>query len=98
MNEAIPWYRSPVFVGVATAILAQLAVVLPKVAAALGLTSPDAINHSVNAIFDSISLAATAYAAIKRVKAPIQPLTTTQAKADVHPATIKAQDAATHIE
>lgn len=86
--DALPWYRSPVYVSQVVTFLSALTAIAPKVATALGLTSTDAINQTVTAVFGVIALGSTAYGAIKRARSAIQPLTLTQTGADVHPNTV----------
>jgi hypothetical protein len=86
--NAIPWYRSPVYIGAVVTILSTLASLAPKTFTALGLTSPDAISHTVDTVFQLIALGAGAFTAYKRSSSTAQPLTLTQTGADIHPATI----------
>lgn len=83
--NALPFYKSPVYMGAVVTILSTLASLAPKTFAALGLTSPGAISHTVDIVFQLIALVAAAFTAYKRSQSPIQPLTLTQAGADVHP-------------
>ncbi|MES1993181.1 MAG: hypothetical protein V4457_06150 [Pseudomonadota bacterium] len=87
---AQPWYTSPVFKGAAVAILSQLATALPSLAAKFGLTSSDKINAAVEGVLQVVSLAATGYALVKRVKSPTSPLTLNAKAAAVHPNTVIA--------
>ena len=84
--QAIPWYRSPVYIGAVVTILSTLASLTPKTFLALGLTSPDTISHTVDTVFQLIALVAGGFTAYKRSSSSIQPLTLTQSGADVHPA------------
>lgn len=75
---AIPWYRSPVFIGAVVSIVSQLLVLT-------GLTdkvSPEDVAKYVDAVFQVIALAAAVFAAVQRQRSTIQPLTMTQAGAD----------------
>jgi len=83
--NALPFYKSPVYIGAIVTILSTLASLAPKTFTALGLTSPDAISHTVDTVFQLIALGAGAFTAYKRSSSTIQPLTLTQASADVHP-------------
>jgi hypothetical protein len=74
-------------IGTVVTILSMLAGAVPKAAAALGLTSPAAISNDVTAVFTVIGLLAGLFTAVSRAKAGVQPLTLTQAAADIHPAT-----------
>lgn len=84
--NAIPWYRSPVYVGAVVTIISTLLSLVPKLAAALGLTSPDAISHAVDSAFQLVALAAGVFTAYKRQSSPDQPLTLTKTGAETHPA------------
>lgn len=81
---AIPWYRSPVYIGAVVTVVSSLASVAPKAATELGLTSSDAISHLVDTVFGVVTVASGAYTAYKRSKSPVQPITMTQARADNH--------------
>jgi hypothetical protein len=85
---AVPWYQSPVQIAQLTTAVTALAAVSPKVAAFLGLTTPDAINTTVQNVCGGVSFLALLYGIFKRAKSPIQPLTLTQARADTHAATV----------
>lgn len=84
--NAIPWYRSPVYIGAIVTILSTLASLAPKTFSTLGLTSPDSISHTVDTVFQFIALGAAVFTAYKRSNSTVQPLTLTQAAADAHPA------------
>ncbi len=84
--NAIPWYRSPVFVSAAVSVVSSLIGLTPRLAVALGLTSPGAIQSAVDSVFQVIGLGAALYAAVKRQSSEIQPLTLSQKAADAHPA------------
>lgn len=78
MNEIIPWYRSPVFVGVIVSVIMQVLALLhvaDKVAEA-------DLSKLVDLVLQLIALAAAGYAAWKRQRSPIQPLASTQKSAD----------------
>ena len=83
-TPAIPWYRSPVYIGAVVTILSTLASLAPKTFVALGLTSPDSISHTVDTVFQLITLAAGGFTAYKRSSSTMQPLTLNQASADAH--------------
>jgi hypothetical protein len=89
--SALPWYKSQVLISQIVTVISAITAIAPKVATALGLTSVDAINQTVTAVFGVIAVAATAYGAVRRVNSPLQPLTLTQADADAHPATVATQ-------
>lgn len=60
----------------------------PKVGQVLGLTSPGAISNAVTVTFGFITVIAPVFGSIMRARSKIQPLTLTQAGADVHPNTL----------
>lgn len=75
--NALQFLHSPVFVGIAVSFVSHAA-------AMFGAHISDVvINTAVQNGLECVSLAAAGYAAYKRWRAPVQPLTTTQAKADV---------------
>jgi hypothetical protein len=82
MLNPIPWYKSPVYVSGATTIVSTLIVLFPKAGAALGLTSPELINTTVNAVFEVIGLAAGLVTVIARGRSSVQPIAVSQASAD----------------
>ena len=94
MLNPIPWYKSPVYVSGAATVVSTLAVLFPKAGAALGLTSPDLVNTTVNAVFEVIALVAGAVTTVSRARSPVQPIAVSQAAADAAktPATQAAQD------
>ena len=85
---ALPWYRSPVMVGAVVTILSTLAGLAPKAFAAVGLNNPTAIETAVASAFQVFALLAGVFTAVKRTTSTVQPLTSTQASADAHPATM----------
>lgn len=91
--DAIPFYKSPVYIGAVVTILSTIASLSPKLAAILG--NPDAISQSVTSIFSVIALGAGLFTAVKRKNSTVQPLTLTQGGADVHPATLANAQAQT---
>jgi hypothetical protein len=96
MAAAIPWYRSPQTIGLITTFVAAAVALFPKAGAALGLTSPTAISTAVSNIAGIVAMIAPVVGTIVRAKQTSgQPITLTQAAADVHPATIAAIAAAT---
>jgi hypothetical protein len=94
MLNPIPWYKSPVYVSGATTIISTLAVLFPKAGAALGLTSPDLVNTTVNAIFEVIALVAGTVTTIARARSSVQPIAVSQISADAQktPQTQAAQN------
>lgn len=89
--DALPWYRSPVMVSQVVSAISALTAIAPKLATQFGLTSPDAITQVVTSVFGVIAFSAAMYGAIKRKNSTIQPLTLTQAGADIHPQTVANQ-------
>jgi hypothetical protein len=73
----MPWYRSPVYIGIAVSIVSQILAHAPKVAAAFGLIDPTAISTVVTDIFNGIGFLAVLYAERKRANSKLQPLTLT---------------------
>jgi|ERR1700722_208836 len=92
---ALPWYRSPVMIGAVVTIISTLAGLAPKAFAAVGLNNPTTIETTVAAAFQIFALLSGIFTAIKRTTSAVQPLTTTQAAADAHPATAAAVAAGT---
>lgn len=88
---AEPWYTSKVYIGAVTTIASVLASLAPKVFAALGLTSPDAVNVAVTSVFQVFALLAATYTATARAKSSVAPLTLTKVGADNHPNTLASR-------
>ena len=83
---ALPFYRSPVFIGALITIGSSLAsVVAPKLVTALGLNEPAGVAQATATISSVVTLAAGLFVAYKRKTSPLQPLTLTQKDADEHP-------------
>lgn len=82
--DAQPWYRSRVFIGAVVSILSQLVVLL---GIADQITTED-IAKWVDVSFQVIALGAAGYAAWKRKRSDIQPLTLNKTRAENHPATL----------
>ena len=80
----IPWYQSPVYVGIAVSLASQALAHAPKLAAAFGLVDPTAISTVVTDIFSGISFLAALYAERKRANSTMQPLTLTKGKSDAN--------------
>lgn len=74
--DALQFIHSPVFVGIAVAFVSHALAMFGK------HISAEIINNGVQEGLECVTLAASGYAAWKRWRAPIQPLTVTQAKAD----------------
>jgi hypothetical protein len=92
---ALPWYKSPVMIGAVVTIISTLAGLAPKAFAAVGLNNPTAIQTTVASAFQIFALLSGIYTAVKRTTSTVQPLTTTQAAADTHAATVSVVTAAT---
>lgn len=88
---AVPWYQSKVQIAQITSLVSAFIALFPKIGAALGLKTSDEINTTITTVFAFIAVAAPLVGTIFRAKSTIQPLTLTQAKADVHPATVAAE-------
>lgn len=91
---AIPWYQSPVQKAQIASLLAALVALSPKIGQVIGISTPGAAAAWVENIFGAITLLAPLIGTILRARSKLQPLTLTQGKADVHPATIAAERAA----
>lgn len=90
---AEPFYTSKVYIGAIVTILSQLAVIAPKVFAAIGWTSPEAINAGVTAALQTFTLVAAIYTATARAKSTVAPLTLNAAGAAVHANTVASNAA-----
>ena len=91
--DAIPWYKSPVYIGAVVTILSTLGSLSPKLAGLLGISTAADTATLVNNAFGIIALVAGVFTAIKRQTSIIQPLTLTAASAAAHPQTIANQQA-----
>jgi hypothetical protein len=87
---AVPWYQSPVQLAQTTAFVSAALALFPKIAASLGLETPDKVSNAVTVVFSCAAVVAPLLGMVLRAKSTIQPLTLTAAKADAHPATIAA--------
>jgi hypothetical protein len=88
---ALPWYQSPVMIAQVVTAITAFTAIAPQVAVKFGLTDQSAITNTVSSLFGVIAFIATLYGAFKRKTSTVQPLTMTQAAADVHPATAVAK-------
>jgi len=86
--DAIPWYRSPQQIGLVTTAVSALVAIFPKIGQLLGWSSPGDIANGVTAVFGAIAIIAPIIGTFIRAKSTVQPLTLTQAAAEVHPNTI----------
>ena len=87
---AAPWYQSPVQITQITTFISAVIAMFPKWGVAMGLETPEKINTAVTATFGFIAVIAPFVGMVLRAKSTIQPLTLTQGKADIHPATLMA--------
>jgi hypothetical protein len=78
----VPWYTSPVYKGIAVALICGIVSISPKVAASFGLIDKESINTFVTDLFQGIGMLSLVYAERKRAKSEIQPLTLSQKSAD----------------
>jgi|SRR5580693_4982404 hypothetical protein len=85
---ALPWYRSPVYIGAVTTVLSTLLSLSPKAATAIGLNTPGSVSSAVEAVFQIVALGAGIFTALKRQTSASQPLTLTQKGADTNTATV----------
>jgi hypothetical protein len=86
--DAIPWYKSPQQIGLVTTAVSAFIALFPKVGQLLGWSSPSDISNGVTAVFGVIALVAPIVGTFIRAKSTVQPLTLTQAGADIHPNTL----------
>jgi hypothetical protein len=84
MDPALPWYRSPVYVGIVTSILSQLL----ALAGRADLFPVEQLNAFVAGAFQFIAIGALAISEWKRRKSKDQPLTLTKAGAAAAAATV----------
>ncbi|HVJ23310.1 MAG TPA: hypothetical protein VM756_05165 [Burkholderiales bacterium] len=77
MDPALPWYRSPVYVGIVTSILSQLLALIGRA----DLFPTEQINGFVAGVFQVVAIGALAVSEWKRRKSKDQPLTLTKAGA-----------------
>lgn len=95
MNEAVPWYTSPVQKAQITAAVSAFLALSPKVGNWLGWKTPIDVQVGMETVFGFITFIAPIMGSLWRAKSALQPLTLTQAKADAHPATIAAVSSTT---
>ena len=80
--SALPWYRSPVYVGIVTTIVSGLLSLIGKA----DLFPVEMVNTAIEAVFGLIAAVALLVAERKRRKSSLQPITLTKAGADAVPA------------
>lgn len=93
-NAALPWYRSPVYISQIVTIVSTLTALFPKAASLLGLSTPESVQTTIEALFTIIALGSGVVGEVKRRNSVVQPITLTQAAADDHPVTVAAVAAA----
>lgn len=76
--NSIPWYKSPVYVGIVTSIISQLL----ALAGRADMFPAEQINAYVAAVFQVIALIALGVAEVKRRTSPVQPIAATKASAE----------------
>jgi hypothetical protein len=72
----MPWYRSPVYVGIVTSILSQLLALVGRA----DLFPTEQLNAFVAGVFQIVAIAALAVSEWKRRNSKLQPLTLTKAE------------------
>ena len=78
MEPTLPWYRSPVYVGIVTSIISQLLALIGRA----DLFPAEQINAFVAGVFQIVAIGALAVSEWKRRTSPVQPLTLTKAGAE----------------
>lgn len=81
--DAVPFYRSPVFISLLVSIVSQIA----AVAGVADVVTTEDIAKSVDLTLQLIALGAAGFAAWKRKRSNIQPLTLTKGGAEKQNAT-----------
>jgi hypothetical protein len=74
---ALPWYRSPVYVGIVTSIVSQLLALTGRAE----FFPTEQISAAVDGVFQVIALVALAIAEYKRRKSKVQPIALTKTAA-----------------
>lgn len=77
--NAIPWYKSPVYIGIVTSIVSQLL----SLAGRADAFPAEQVNEAVTAVFQVVALVALAVAEIKRRTSTVQPIAATKASAEL---------------
>ena len=85
---AIPFYRSPVYLCAMGTVLGALTTLYPKVAAAIGITTPAGATAFIELVGAGMTLAGGAVIWIIRQISTLQPITLTQKGATDAPATL----------
>lgn len=91
--DALVWYKSPQQIGLVTTAISALIAVFPKLGQLLGWSSPGDVANGVTAIFGVIAVIAPVVGTFIRARSTVQPLTLTQAGADMHPNTLANAEA-----
>lgn len=94
MFDAIPFWKSKVYMSAAVTVLSAFLALSPKIASAFGHPTTDAITTFVEAVFELAALISAGYTAHARQVSPAQPITFSQKAADNHPVTIANREAA----
>jgi hypothetical protein len=89
-GAAVPWYTSAVQRAQLTTAIAGLVALSPKIGNLIGVHSSAEAAQWVESIAGIYGVAAPLIGMLWRARSKLQPLTLTQARADVHPATLAA--------
>ena len=89
-GAAVPWYTSAVQRAQLSTAIAGLVALSPKLGNLIGVHSSAQAAQWVESIAGIYAVAAPLVGMLWRARSKLQPLTLTQARADVHPATIAA--------
>jgi hypothetical protein len=87
---AIPFYKSPVEMGLATTALAAVIAMFPKLGNLLGVHTTDDATALVKSIFGVLAFVVPIVVGIIHWRSSLRPLTVTAAAAAAHPATAAA--------
>lgn len=79
--NAIPWYRSPVMVSAAVAVISQVLVILGKT----DVITPELLTQKVEAFFQLVAILAPVWTLIARARSKVQPVTLTKDGANQPP-------------
>jgi hypothetical protein len=85
---AIPWYKSPIYIAAMTTVLGAIATLYPKAAAVIGINTPLGQTAFIELAGGLVTLAGGGVIWVMRQINKGQPITLTQAAANVHPSTI----------
>lgn len=90
---AIPWYKSQQQLALIATAISAIVAIFPKAGAAFGINTTSDVQSTVSTIAGFLTLIIPVISGIARKYSKVQPLTATQAGADVHPATLAANAA-----